>query len=147
MRPGTHGFIGERLREAREARAITAASLAKRIGVTRSAISQYERDRQSPSPSVMRLISDSLNLPVQFFLRPQRTASIGTVFYRSMSAATKRARVAAERRYVWFQDIASLLDEYVHLPEVKFPRFQLPDDPTKIDEHLVEELANQTRLR
>ena len=145
MRPGTHGFVGERLREARESRALTAAALADLIGVTRAAVSQYERDRQSPSPLVMARISDSLHLPVQFFLGKRAMPGIGTVFYRSMSAATKRARIAAERRYAWLQDIAQLLSDYVHLPDVRFPTFAIPDDPARIDDRLVEELATGTR--
>ena len=145
MRPGTQGFAGMRLREAREARGLTAVALADFVGVTRAAVSQYERDGQSPSPPVMSRISECLNLPVQFFLRERATPDIGTVFYRSMSAATKRARQAAERRYVWLQDIAQLLADYVHFPDVLFPTFELPDDPAKIHDNLIEDLATQTR--
>ena len=72
MRPGTPGFIGQRLREAREARAKTAADLAKLVGVTRAAISQYEGGHQTPSPAVMEKLSKELGVPSQFFLRQQQ---------------------------------------------------------------------------
>jgi transcriptional regulator with XRE-family HTH domain len=39
---GTPGFVGDRLREAREARGLSAVSLADLLGITRQAISLYE---------------------------------------------------------------------------------------------------------
>ena len=39
MKLGTPGFVGPRLREAREGRGLTAMSLAELLGITRSAIS------------------------------------------------------------------------------------------------------------
>lgn len=145
MRPGTPGFIGARLREAREARSLTAISLAEVVGVTRTAVSQYEHGHQSPSPQVMRRISECLNLPIQFFLRKETHDRLGTVFYRSMSAATKRERQRAERRYGWFRAIVGFLRGYVRFPEVRFPDFELPADPTAIGHEQIEELAAETR--
>jgi Zn-dependent peptidase ImmA (M78 family)/DNA-binding XRE family transcriptional regulator len=145
MKPGTPGFVGDRLREAREARSLTAVALADLIGVTRAAVSQYEREHQSPSPQVMRKISDSLNLPVQFFLRRPWPEKPGTVFYRCMSAATKRARLRAERRYKWLREIVAFLRDYVHFPGVKFPELDLAADPAEIDDDKIEELASETR--
>ncbi len=69
MRSGTSGFVGARLREAREARELTAIALADLIGVTRQAVSQYESGIQTPAPYVMRRIMDVLRLPLQFFWR------------------------------------------------------------------------------
>lgn len=146
MKPGTPGFDGSRLREAREARGITAISLADLIGVSRAAVSQYEGDHQSPSPAVMRRISECLNLPIQFFLsRPVAAALSGPVFYRCMSAATKSARTRAERRHSWLREITWFLARFVRFPAVKFPQFDLPDDPTKIDPEQIEGIATETR--
>lgn len=145
MRPGTPGFVGARLREAREARDLTGVALADIVGVTRAAISQYERERQSPSPEAMRKIAECLNLPMQFFLCRSPRFKPGTVFYRSMSSATKRARVRAERRYGWLHDIVDFLRNYVRFREVRVPDFGLPTDPTKIDDDHIEKLAEETR--
>lgn len=145
MKPGTPGFVGKRLRHAREARELTAVALAELIGVTRAAVSQYEGEHQSPSPQVMRRISDCLNLPVQFFLRPLSRENTGTIFYRSMSAATKKARLRAERRYEWLREIVAFLRAYVHFPKVEIPDFDLPSDPTAIDDDQIEEVAEETR--
>ena len=53
MKLGTPGFVGPRLREAREGRGLTAMSLAELLGITRSAISYYEKGTTSPQPDVM----------------------------------------------------------------------------------------------
>ncbi|MCX7424147.1 MAG: XRE family transcriptional regulator [Planctomycetia bacterium] len=145
MKPGTPGFVGTRLRESREARSLSAIALADLIGVTRAAVSQYEREHQSPSPEVMRKISDCLNVPVQFFLRQPWPGQSGTVFYRCMSVATKRARLRAQRRYEWLREIVAFLRNYVRFPEVEFPAFDLPDDPAQIDNDRIEELATEAR--
>ena len=108
-------------------------------------MSQYEREHQSPSPEVMRKISGCLNVPVAFFLRQSRPEPSGTIFYRCMSAATKRARLRAEHRYKWLREIVSYLREYVRCPEVKFPEFDLPTDPNQIGDDHIEELATETR--
>ena len=60
MRPGTPGFSGSRLRSAREARGLSGAVLAELVEVSRSAISQYERGIQTPSPKVVQEIADKL---------------------------------------------------------------------------------------
>jgi len=146
MRPGTPGFISERLRSAREARGLSAASLAAVIGVSRAAITQYEKGRQSPSPEVMRLISDRLNLPLHHFLRAVPATENGVVFYRSLSSATKAARAKAQQRYAWFREVITYLRQYVKFPAINLPEFDLAgNDPADIRQENIEELAAQTR--
>jgi len=85
MKPNTLGFIGTRLKEAREARELTIAALADLVGVSRQAIYLYEHDIQSPRPEVIEKIANLLRLPIPYF-RCRHGIEIGTVFYRSMSA-------------------------------------------------------------
>jgi len=145
MRPGTPGFHGERLREAREARGLTAAMLADLIAVTRAAVSQYESGTQSPAPHVMQAIARVLNLPVDFFLSPSPVSPANVVFYRSMSSATKRARTRAERRYGWLRQVVAFLRGYIQFPAVRFPSFDVPSDPAALTETTIEELASAAR--
>ena len=145
MRPGTPGFIGDRLRESREARAMTAISLSDIVGVDRSAISQYEHGHQSPSPQVLRKISEALNVPVQRFIRKIPHRNHGPIFFRCMSSATKRARLRAKRRYEWLVDISQFVAQYVKFPDVRFPQFDLPTDPTQIGIEQVDEIAAEAR--
>src|SRR5262245_27483158 len=145
MKPGTPGFVGTRLREAREARGLTAISLADLLGVTRAAVSQYENDLQSPRPEVMKRICDCLNLPLRFFLRPVVERPTPTSFYRSMSAATKAARIRAEKRREWLREIVLYLREYIVLPTVHFPVFNFPSNPQLISDDDIESVATMAR--
>lgn len=145
MRAGTPGFVGARLREAREVRGLTAVMLAEIVGVRRQAISQYETGSSSPSPAVLRTISGAVNLPEQFFLMPERHYERGTVFYRSMSAATKGARSRAERRFGWLREIVGYLSDFVALPPANFPELGLPDDPLLLSDEEIEEAAEEVR--
>lgn len=113
-------FHGASLREAREAREITATALSEIIGVSKAAVSQYEHDRQTPRPEVMARICTSLNLPRAFFATT-RSVPDAPIFYRSMASATKRARLRAERRYGWCRTLATYLTAFVEAPEVDFP--------------------------
>jgi Zn-dependent peptidase ImmA (M78 family)/transcriptional regulator with XRE-family HTH domain len=144
MKLGTIGFVGERLREAREARGLTAISLAGIVGVTRAAVSQYEQGVQSPRPDVMSRICECLNLPLAFFMRPPLTYD-GTIYWRSLASTTKTARQAAERKLNWLQDFVGYAREYVEFPECDFPHLDLPSDPLRITDAEIETIASAAR--
>lgn len=147
MRPGTPGFIGERLREAREARGLTQISLSEILGVSNRAISQYENGTDSPHPEIMQKIPGVLNMPFQFFFRPIADHEIGnsTIFYRSMSSATAMARSRAERKFGWIKKVVDYLQDFVELPRVKFPNFNYPNDPLSISREDIEIAASELR--
>ncbi len=145
MRPGTPGFVGARLREAREARELTATALADLLGVSRQAVSQYENDVQSPAPAVMRRITEILRLPYHFFFAPPTPDETDLIFYRSLASATKAARLRAERRYAWLRSIVHYLRQFVQFPKVHFPDFEFPRDPRHITDKRIEEAAAETR--
>jgi Zn-dependent peptidase ImmA (M78 family)/DNA-binding XRE family transcriptional regulator len=143
---GTTGFVRERLIEAREARGLTNASLAELLGVSTTAISQYEHGRVSPRPEVMSMIAEKLNLPVSFFLRPITSEQEETaLFWRSMSSATKSARTKAKRRFGWLKDIVAYLKEHLDFPEVHLPTFNLPKNVLELTGNDLEELAQDCR--
>lgn len=145
MRPGTPGFVGARLTEAREARYLTAVSLAEMLGVSPQLISKYENGHNSPSPDVLDDIAEKLNLPAHFFTRSERSARTSTIFYRSMAAATKKARRRAEAKFDWLRDIALYLGEYVAFPEPNLPDLRVPDDPSILSNDDIEEMAQEAR--
>jgi len=135
MKIGTIGFVGERLREGREARGFTAAALAVPLQVTPAAITQYEKGIQSPRPDVMDRIIATLQLPAVFFLRkPERES--GVVFWRSLANSTKLAQMVGECRLGWVQDITTTLEEHLELPPINLPEFNIPRDPLAIGDEL-----------
>lgn len=143
MRQGTPGFVGARLRQAREARGITAVQLAKTIGVTAAAVSQYEKGVQTPAPSVLQRIFEELEMPMQFFLRPMPIREPGTVFFRSQSSATKAARKRASRRFEWLREIVEYLETFIELPRVNLPKLDAVRRP--LNEVAIEKLAETVR--
>lgn len=149
MKLGTPGFVGARLIEAREARGITAASLAEMIDVSRQAVSKYENGRggESPSPQTFTRICEVLNFPPAFFLKPARALSTSTIYYRSMVAATKTARAKAVRRLWWLSDLANDLETFLELPVADVPDLGLPADPFDLTNEAIEAAAEELRRR
>lgn len=145
MRIGVSNFKGARLVCARESRGITQTSLADMVGISRAAISLYEKGQRVPSSHILRKVANSLNFPIHFFLQKVSNEVNNTVFFRSMSSATKTARGCAKRRYEWLLDIVSYLQSFVTFPEVNFPNFDLSDDFTSFSNEVIENIANQTR--
>ena len=145
MKSGTPGFISKRLRQAREARGLTATSFAEMLGITRAAISLYETGNASPNPEVMQKICDILNLPISFFLKPLRDYEPTTIFYRSMNSATRIARSRAESWYKWLNmDIMPYIREYVSLPAPNVPMVTVKDIHAISDED-IEKAASEVR--
>ena len=122
MKQGTPGFVGERLREAREARGLTLSSLSELLNVSAQAISQYEHEKTSPRPDVTIRIAEKLRFPAAFlFLPVTEQERVGTVFWRSMAASTSSARSRASRRVSWLRRFVSYVERFLTLPELRIP--------------------------
>lgn len=114
-------FSGARLRDARLARSMTASMLAERVGVSPGAISHYELRNGEPRSSTLARMSEVLELPQAYFLRPPLLRDGAPLLYRSRSAATKRARESAEARHAWLREIADVVESDIELPTPKIP--------------------------
>jgi Zn-dependent peptidase ImmA (M78 family)/transcriptional regulator with XRE-family HTH domain len=145
VRVGTSGFVGARLREARDVRGQTAIGLAELTGLSRQAISQYENGRATPSPAVLHDLAACLNVPPEFFTRAERSLPRGTMFYRSMASTTKAARLRAEGRFAWLRDIAGYVENFVALPASNFPQLDVPEDPRLLSSADIEAAADAVR--
>lgn len=146
MRHGSPGFLPERLKCAREARCLSGQSLADLVGVTRSAISQYERGEQTPSPAVLGRIAEVLNLPNSYFMTTM-SAVTGAVFYRSFASALAKHRLRAERRLEWLVSIIEELQQFIEFPDVSIPQLESAGDAFAITDDDIERVAEQTRKR
>ncbi len=142
---GTPGFVGARLTQARQARALTSVALADLLDVESPSISNYEHGRQTPSPEVMDKIVDLLHQPYNYFLRPIGANHEEDIWWRSMSSATKLARSRAFARHTWLREIISYLGEYLNFPSVNIPAFNLPADIREITSDSIEEIALECR--
>lgn len=115
------GFIPERLTEAREARDLTMTALADLVGRKPASISHYEKGRYEPPPAVVEKLADALNVRVGFFYAPISRKNRGPTFFRSMAAATKRARTRADRRIDWAWDVLNFVEQYVEISPADVP--------------------------
>jgi Zn-dependent peptidase ImmA (M78 family)/transcriptional regulator with XRE-family HTH domain len=141
---GTPGFVGARLTQARQARALTVVALAELLDLESPSISNYEHSRQTPSPDVMDKLVGILHQPYTFFLRPVSDHA-EDIWWRSMSSATKLARSRAFARHAWLREIVAYLGEYLNFPALNIPAFNLPTDFREITTGLIEEKALECR--
>jgi transcriptional regulator with XRE-family HTH domain len=89
--------IGERIRQARKARALSQRSLAEQVGVSGMAISKYERDEDVPGSRVLLDLARALEVNVDFFLRPT-SATVEPQAYRKHTALRKKQEEAIRMR-------------------------------------------------
>jgi Zn-dependent peptidase ImmA (M78 family)/transcriptional regulator with XRE-family HTH domain len=88
----TQAFERTRLRTARELARLSQAQLAREVGLTPAAISQFESAAARPSPETVELLSQILGVPVGFFREPMAESHEG--FFRSL----RRTSVVDRRR-------------------------------------------------
>jgi Zn-dependent peptidase ImmA (M78 family)/DNA-binding XRE family transcriptional regulator len=138
-------FSKDRLTQVRNARGLTAVSLADMIDVSQSTISLYEKGTQKPRQEILDRLARVLNVPPSYFLRPVLITKPNKLFYRSMSAATKGARARAQARYEWALEVIGYLLDFFNFPQVNLPDFDLPDDFRSLDSLTIESLAEQVR--
>lgn len=137
--------IPERIREAREARGMTAEDLAGALGVTRQAVSQYETGQTGPSSDVLSKIIALTDQPPSFFVLPRQRRSDGfsVPFWRSLKRMDQPSRMRIGRRLEWAADIVAYLEQFVELPEIDLPDLQW--DSARGDDDDIEEIALRVR--
>ena len=121
MRVGTHGFIPERLTEARAARRISSmAALARLMGVSPSTVTRWEDGFIAPDADALTQLSNTLQVRREFFLRPVHRSE-RPMFYRSLSNTLMRDLDYQHSQMSWLHDISGVLQHYVDLPAVDIP--------------------------
>ncbi len=116
-------LIPSKLRDARKVARLSQGDLGDLVGVSRQAISTYERGDKSPEPSTFQKISEVLGQPVNFFTSPDgsRFGSAGAKFYRKFGPETLRRNEAAAVLGDWFVQTAKYFDEFVNYPVPSLP--------------------------
>jgi len=138
-------FLGERLTEIRSARGLTQVAVANEIKISKNTISSYESGRRIPARDILCKLASFFKVPVHYFLLRQNREDTGTIFYRSLSAATKAGRIKAEAHYNWLKDIVNIITDYVLLPTVNIPNFKLPSDPIQIENGTIDEVVGEIK--
>lgn len=141
-----HGFVPERLVEARQARQMSCAELGRAVGLTGQAIGYYEDGERRPDMGKLLLIADALGRTPGFFLRPVRSVEgrAGTRFFRATGRRVNRVNLALDVRMKWLAELLSFITESVLLPKNNLPdiSYSSPAGYSKLE---VEIAAEQTR--
>ncbi|WP_162011079.1 helix-turn-helix domain-containing protein [Streptococcus sp. S784/96/1] len=137
-------FNPSKLTKARIARGLTKKELAERTGISRQMISNYELGKTYPGASKLLTIVSELDFPYTYFTSETRNFYEGATFFRSQSAATKRARDMQAVRLEFQKEIYDLLSQYVNFPELTLPDI-LMKNIYEITNEDIEEKAKELR--
>lgn len=146
-RPSTKGFfVKERLIEAREARDITQAGLAKAIGRSGPTISNWERGQTAPEPHLLDELAAALGVRPGYLLKPVPAHGEHAIFFRSLANAAARARTRERARVRWLQHVSLALQDLLEFPDIDIPAFVAPGDYVRLDKADLERVAAEMRL-
>jgi len=122
----TAGFVGQRLKEAREARGLSGVDLADMLGVKPQTIYVYQSGDATPSPRIMQTLSDRLGFPVAYFMRHSLPKDQAGIFWRANNSATRVAQGRAEVRLTWLKELMLYFREFFDFPASNIPFPTLP---------------------
>jgi Zn-dependent peptidase ImmA (M78 family)/DNA-binding XRE family transcriptional regulator len=136
--------IPERIREAREARGLTADGFAELLDVTKQAVAQYESGLITPSGDVMGRIIAVTRQPPSFFVTPRARSANGiSPFWRGLKRMELHHRKRIARRLEWASDIAEYIGQFIRLPDVSLPTIEF--DPASDSLEKIEDIAESVR--
>ncbi len=101
--------LGSRLRQLRQMRGLTQDELATTVGVSRSAVAQWESGRSGQATLHLRRLADALGVQIDDLMRDDERHAIGTVaqagderamlrLYRACSPADQQLLLLMARR-------------------------------------------------
>jgi Zn-dependent peptidase ImmA (M78 family)/DNA-binding XRE family transcriptional regulator len=124
-------FRPERLRLARQRRALTKVALAQKVGLTARRISAFENEGDVPPESTVDALASALRFPVGFFCLPEPPApSEDTISFRSFSKLPAGKRDAALAASTLAIEFAAWVDERFRLPTADLPDLRDVDPRT-----------------
>ena len=140
---GVPNFDGNRLQVARRLRRMTKAELARAVGVTPTAIGQYEKNVR-PSASVVAELALRLGVPQEFLGAGREVEPLpaNTAHFRSLRSTAASSREQALAFGELCLATADLMAGYVEFPRRHLPEIELPEE---LSESFIESIAAQTR--
>jgi len=117
-------FDPVRLKIARELKGLKKTELARRVGVTAAALTQYETGASRPSAGALLKLSLALGQSVEFFAQDGRRSALpvhGKAFFRSLRSTRQGQRDRAEAHVMLVSEIVDELSRRVKLPPLNIP--------------------------
>jgi Zn-dependent peptidase ImmA (M78 family)/transcriptional regulator with XRE-family HTH domain len=139
------GFIGDRLTQARRARAMSASDLGGIANISSQSISKYENGHQTPRHEIVDRFVTVLGMPKQFFFREIDNSDMRPVFWRAKLSAQTISLDRAMVRLEWLKEIIDYLGSYFDFPQLNLPNLDIPQNPLELDTDKIEAAANAVR--
>ena len=122
-------FNGKRLKLARIYRNMTTSELAEKIGVSRQAVLQYEKNENKPKLETEFKIITILHFPRDFFYTDRlNSLQVENTFFRALSTTKKIDLQTQEEKTKFIIYIYEFLNNYFN-----YPQLDLPEINTDID--------------
>jgi Zn-dependent peptidase ImmA (M78 family) len=123
-------FDPGRLAQARRMARLNKTELQRQVGVSASALGQYERGEVTPRPETIAELARALGVPVGFFAygRPRVQLDVTQASFRRLRATSvgQQQQAIAFVEQVW--ELSAYLEELVEFPEIDLPAWAWADD-------------------
>ncbi|MGC8116068.1 helix-turn-helix domain-containing protein [Metapseudomonas otitidis] len=139
-------FNPQRLTEARHAKGMTMTHLSELLGISKQAVSIFEKGIKNPTHENIVKFSAALNVQVEFFYTPSREVQEITTpsHFRSFKSATKKSRIKASIRESWLSEFSQTLLRNINFPGSDVFRADILDF-TSLSNEAIEDLAVSAR--
>lgn len=122
-------FNGERLKLARIYRNMTSSELAEKIGVSRQAVLQYEKNEIKPKLETEFTIITTLHFPKDFFyMENLDNIPVDNTFFRALSSTKKIDLQTQEEKTRIIVYIYEILSNYFNYPELDLQEIDINID-------------------
>lgn len=139
-----NNFNGERLKLARIYRNMTASELADKIGVSRQAVLQYEKNESKPKLETEFTIITTLHFPRDFFYMDNLSnVPVENTFFRALSTTKKIDLQTQEEKTKFIVYIYEFLNNYFNYPQLDLPKIDINIDLDNKDN--IEDIATTVR--
>ncbi len=95
--------VGERLEMARKMRGLSQQELGEQVGVSRMAISKYENEQNTPGSQNLLKLAQSLDIKVEYLLRPVEVHLSEPVFRKKASLSKKQEMKILHQAQDWIE--------------------------------------------
>lgn len=115
-------FNGDRLKAARIYRGKTISDLSDEVGITRQAISQFEKGVANPSFETLFSLINILDFPKDYFYEEDKNEiKVGNTYFRALLTTNKKDRLSQIEKIKVLAKIYKFLDGYIEFPELNLP--------------------------
>ena len=113
--------VGTRLKMARKMAGMSQQDLGKLVGVSRMAISKYERDQITPRSDVLIQLAQALGVKVEYLLRPLEITLSEPVFHKRVALRVKEKNAILEHTRDWVERYLDIETLFGSFPEFSYP--------------------------